>query len=180
MPRYSAKRKQSQKRLSKKPKQLPELKDQKREEKPIDLVDDRVRQAERQLGDLKLAKKVVKLQDEFPAGTLPELTAMEWLRSRHHTYFYQVEVLGGRPAGGLVPDFVLPRGGEALALLVHGTYWHEGFAQKQRDATSVTRIKGSVVFGHRITDVVEVWDTKLFDDRTNTMNAAVAGVGLGQ
>jgi len=166
--------------IGREPRQLPKLKDEKRINQPLDIVDEKTRQTERVLGDLTQAKRVIKLQEEFPRGTLPELVAMDWLNSRHHHYFYQVEVLGGRRAGGLVPDFVLPKGGEALAILVQGTYWHEGFENVQKTQTAVERLKGSIVFGQRISEVVEVWDRKLFEDRDRVMGLAVVGIGVGR
>ena len=178
--RYKFAKMRKPKRISKKIEPLPKMPDLESLFEQVDLVDERVRIAERQIGDPVLARKVIKLQDKFPLGTLPELVAMEWLDSKHHQYFYQVEVLGGRRAGGLVPDFVLPQGGEGLALLVNGTYWHEGFVREENDRTAKTRLLGQTVFGVRLREVVEVWDTKLFADRDRTMGLAVLGVETGR
>ena len=167
-------------KFSRKNRGLPKLSGAER--RPLNLISDKERELTRTLkGDRTLARRVLTLQEKNPLGTVPELVAMDWLNTRHHKYFYQVQVLGGRRAGGLVPDFVIPQGaGTTLALLVHGTYWHEGFAKKERDKGSKIRLIGTNVFGFRIDQVVEVWDNRLYTDRERTMNAAMAGVEIGQ
>ena len=178
--KYKFSKMRKPKKIGKKIEPLPKMPDRESLFEQVDLVDERVRIAERQIGDPVLARQVIKLQDEFPMGTLPELVAMQWLDSQHHQYFYQVEVLGGRRGGGLVPDFVLPRGSNGLALLVNGTYWHEGFVREENDRTAKTRLLGQTVFGVRLKEVVEVWDTQLFEDRDRVMNLAVLGVEMAR
>ena len=81
--------------------------------------------------------------------------------------------------GGLVPDFMLNKGGDALALLINGVYWHSGTPQRQHDETARIRLLGTKFAGLQIKYVVEVWDSKLFSNRDATMEAAINGTELG-
>lgn len=180
MRRSRQKKKIDRGKLSRKKRGLPDLDAPKKRTSQVNILSEKEREVTRTLGDPVLAKRVLKLQEDNPLGTLPELVAMDWLNSRHFQYFYQVHVLGGRRAGGLVPDFVIPQSASStLALLVNGSYWHSGFAQKDRDSSAKIRLVGTNVFGFHIDKVVEVWDTKLYADRDATMNAAMGGVELG-
>jgi hypothetical protein len=167
-------------KLSSKKKKIRGLDEPQKSREQLNIIDEKEREVTRTLGDPALAKRVLTLQKKNPLGTLPELVAMDWLNSRHFQYYYQVHVLGGRRAGGLVHDFVIPQSASStLALLVNGSYWHSGFAQKEQDSSAKIRLIGTNVFGFHIDQVVEVWDTKLYSDRDKTMNAAMAGVELG-
>lgn len=133
------------------------------------------------LGDEKLAKRLVKLQGQFPQATLPELVVYDWLQRARLFFRYQVELFGGRRLrGGLLPDFVVFLGGVTLAWQVQGEYWHSRGLKGDADRTANLRMTGQVVEGRRIDRVVELWENDLYDRhrRRTAMNLALAGVGM--
>lgn len=146
-----------------------------------DMRSDKEKQVARTLGDDKLAKDVLRLQEnEYPNGTLPELVTENYLRKWNVPHWYQVALFGGHVRGGLIPDFVISQGGTGQALQIQGTYWHEGFEAEEIDRTAKVRMLGHVVNGVRIEQVVEVWDTTLYSDPEHVLRLALAGIELGR
>lgn len=133
------------------------------------------------LNDEKLAKRLVKLQKQFPVATLPELVVYDWLLKEHMRFQYQVELFGGRRTrGGLLPDFVVELGSRTLAWQVQGEYWHSVGLKGDADRTANLRMLGQIVNGRRIDAVVELWETDLYQrsKRTTTLRLALSGVGM--
>ncbi len=133
------------------------------------------------LDDEKLAKRLVKLQAQFPAATLPELVVYNWLEREHVAFEYQVELFGGRRLrGGLLPDFVIQHGANAIAIQVQGEYWHSKALKDDRDRAVNLRMLGQIVNGRRIEHVVEVWENDLYQKnlRNTVMNLAIGGSGF--
>ncbi len=133
------------------------------------------------LDDEKLAKRLVKLQKEFPQATLPELVTYNWLQREHMRFQFQVELFGGRRVrGGLLPDFVVMMGSRTLAWQVQGEYWHSVGLKGDSDRTANLRMLGQIVNGRRIDGVVELWETDLYQrsKRTTTLRLALSGVGM--
>ncbi len=103
---------------------------------------------------------------------------LDYLQSTGEKYTYQAELYGGFRPGGVVPDFVVSRSGNGLALLINGTYWHRPNGP-QNDAADKLRIVGQYFNGDLITQAVIVWESRLMaSDRRATMQAALSGQEL--
>ncbi len=146
----------------------------------LDLRSEKEKQVTRTLGDEKLAKAVIRLQKEFPNGTLPELVALHYLKKWNVPYWYQVALFGGHMRGGLIPDFVVNMSGTGLAIEIQGTYWHEGFQHEEADRAANMKMLGQVVDGTKIEQVIEVWDTTLYKNPDEVMRLALAGIERGR
>lgn len=148
----------------------------------LDVTDDEVQELANVLNDEKLAKRVVNMRrTKHPYGTVPEMIMVDYLDSVGERYKYQAQLYGGWRAGGLVPDFVVSRGGRGRAILINGLYWHNIPGKRVKDAADKLRILGSIYEGEMIGDVVAVWENRLMsEDRRRTMELAIAGVELGQ
>lgn len=124
-----------------------------------------------------MARRVITLLKKYPYGTVPEMLVMDYLDARSIEYTYQVALFGGHRPGGLVPDFLLVKGGKYGALLVNGNYWHQ---QPEKDQAAKLQLMAGAWQGRRITTAVIVWESALIRDRDGTMDAAMAGIEVGQ
>lgn len=139
------------------------------------------RRLAKEFGSDRLAGRIVSLQKRFPAGSDIELATYDWLRMMGVPFAYQVEVFGGRrQAGGLVPDFVIRKGGTGLVWMVQGQYWHTREDALTRNAEARLRLLGQDLTGVRITDVVELWENQIKTNRPHVWNQALAGIGIGR
>lgn len=145
-----------------------------------DTRSDKEKQVARTLKDERLAKAILKLQQKYTNGTLPELVTLHYLVKWNVPHWYQVALFGGHVRGGVIPDFVVNRGGRGLAIQVQGNYWHEGFEAEQKDRLAKMQLIGQVVNGTQIEQVVEVWENKLYDDPEEVLNMALMGIELGE
>ncbi len=144
----------------------------------FDTTDDLESKLAHALHDDQLARRVVSLKDKDPYGTVIELIVLDFLQSVGERYTYQAELYGGFRAGGVVPDFVVSRSGNGLALLINGTFWHRPDGP-QNDAADKLRITGSYFNGDLITNTVILWETRVMaPDRRSTMIAALGGQEL--
>lgn len=136
----------------------------------------------RALKDDDLTRRVLNLEKAHPYGTVPEMLAMDWLDKNLAEYVYQAKVNGGYRPGGLVPDFLVKRAGEGLALLIHGDYWHNIPGKREKDETDKLRLIGSYSNGVRIDDAVIVWESRLMRSRQardEAMENALQKIELG-
>jgi hypothetical protein len=109
-----------------------------------------------------LAKRVRQLQkDRYPYGTVPEMVMLDFLERKGETFHYQAQVMGGWRGGGLVPDFVVSRGGTQTAILIQGIYWHNLPGKREKDIADKLRLLGSYYEGKTIDNVVFVWETQI-------------------
>lgn len=134
------------------------------------------------LGDRQLAKKVLKLKQQFPLGTFPELVTYQWLEQHGLRFFFQFAVLGGREIrGGQVLDFVVDRGYDVLIWEVQGQYWHTRPGKVQGDAAERMALLGLNILGKKVGGVVEIWDTRIMDKykRSPAFTAALSGIEVG-
>jgi hypothetical protein len=116
-------------------------------------------------------------RDKHPYGTVPELIMLDFLEMKGERYKYQAQLYGGWRSGGLIPDFVVSRGGQARALLINGTYWHNVPGKREKDASDKLRILGSYFDGELITGVTIVWESRLMGPgRNSVMEDALAGI----
>lgn len=146
------------------------------------MVDDALSRLAQELEDEQLAKKILKLKEKFPDGTIPELIVMEWLDRRGYEYRFQAWVLGGRVLkGGQVLDFAVDVGLHAIILEVQGRYWHTRPGKLEIDDGQKLALLGIQIFGKDVGAVIEVWDTRLLDKRQKdrVMNLALAGIEVG-
>lgn len=122
------------------------------------------------------------LLEEFPAITYPEAITYYLLEKRKIEFSFQSSLDGGRAElGGLVADFLLDNGGAGLAIQVHGNYWHSKPEVRERDILYNELIIGRVWNGIVITQVVEVWESKLMScDREEVIDKALLGQGMGE
>jgi hypothetical protein len=128
----------------------------------------------------KIAKRVLQLMPEYPAGSFPELVVFHYLESKSIPFHYQATLFGGRRAkGGILPDFIVQYGGKGMAWNVQGEYWHRrDSAHGQKDAISNLRMLGQVYKGVRIEQVVELWENDILRKRPMVFLQALQGVGL--
>lgn len=149
-------------------------------EKPPDSTPDELDRIKRVIPDETMAKRVFGLSLKFPSGSLPEMIVLDWLRRYKIDHSYQALAFGGRrKRGGLVPDFLLPRGGRGLVLQVQGDYWHSVGLIGLKDADVRMRLVGKWVEGVKIHDVVEVWESDLYHGKHDrTLRMALNGVGM--
>lgn len=146
------------------------------------LIDDELAKLTRDVGDEQLAKRILKLQEQHPDGTIPELVVMDWLMRRGVKWDFQVWVLGGRVLrGGQVLDFVVDQGTKVMVIEVQGRYWHTRPGKLALDAAQKLALLGLTIWGKSVAGVVEVWDSRLLNkhQRNRTMEMALAGVELG-
>lgn len=129
---------------------------------------------------LKIAKRVLKLKQQFPAGSIPELVTYNWLEQRQIPFTYQAMLFGGRrEKGGLVPDFIVQYGGKGMAWQVQGEYWHRQQASHgQKDLSNRLRLLGTFYRGVRIDYVVELWEKDILRKRPQVFLMALQGIGM--
>jgi hypothetical protein len=146
----------------------------------IDVVDDEEQELARALNDDRLARRIMRLKrGDYPYGTVPELIMLDFLMEKNERYKYQAQLFGGWRSGGLVPDFVVSRGGTARALLINGNYWHKVPGKQEKDASDKLRLTGSFYDGEVISDVTIVWESRLMShERRATMEQALQGVEM--
>jgi hypothetical protein len=153
-------------------------------ERRINLVDDELTRLAEELGDVALAKRILKLKAKFfnaNSGTIPELIVMDWLDRHNFRYEFQFWILGGRALrGGQVLDFVVDVGTRVI-IIEPQTYWHTRPGNRQRDEAQRLALLGVTIWG-KPTKVVECWERRLLDKylREPVMQAAVNGVELGR
>ena len=154
-----------------------------------ELGDARVREIHRTLGgkssDYQVAKRVATLEKQMPNGTLPELVTYEWLEGRQVPYTYLAQLFGGHQRiGGVEIDFLIHKGGDALAWQVDGSYFHGRkfqlrFAQEGRDLANDMKLIGATFMGMKIAHVVHLVEEKIYLMRPLIFEMALNGVGLG-
>lgn len=133
--------------------------------------------------DPQIARRVSKLKNQFPYGTLPELVAYDYLVRNNANFIYQAEVAGGHARGGFQPDFVVIAAGRALAWLIQGEFFHSAtfqfrHGQLDRDLRARMFLKGQVVNGIRIDTVVELWESNVYNRNPEVFDYAMTGVEL--
>lgn len=131
-------------------------------------------------GNRELAKRILRLQTEFPIATIPELLVMTWLQKEGYSFEFQVEMMGGRNmAGGLVVDFLIPGDGtNATIFQVQGNFWHSISKKGFYDQTSNYRMLGQSARGYTIAKVIEIWESDLLSRYDMVMMYAIAGINL--
>lgn len=131
--------------------------------------------------DLRLAKRVLKLKLQYPAGTIPELIAMDFLLQEKARFVFQQDFAGGRAAlGGLVVDFFIDKGGSGLVWMIQGEYFHSQFPQVQKDAAAKAILLGSYINGRQIKRVVEIWENKIYENRPEVFKFGFEGIEIGR
>ena len=153
-----------------------------------DLTPGEVKTIHRQMGgkpsDLKLARQVYTMQQrQFPDATVPELITYIWLTAAHERFDFQGSVRGGRHKRyGLVPDFIIWRGGEGIAWRVQGTYWHnlryKTDVERSNEASAKLRLLGATISGVRIAKVVDLWEERIYDSRPEIYYLGLNGVEI--
>jgi hypothetical protein len=117
------------------------------------------------------------MNNKHPYGTVPELIMLDFLEQKGERYKYQAQLYGGWRSGGLIPDFVVSRGGQARALLINGNYWHNVPGKREKDAADKLRILNSYFDGERISAVTIVWESRLMGSGRNAvMQDAIVGI----
>lgn len=132
-------------------------------------------------GDRNLAKRIMRLAEQFPVATVPELIVYTFLQRFGYDFDFQTELFGGRRfSGGLLPDFVVYNGnGPATVFQVQGEFWHSISRKGFHDQTSQWRMIGMQVRGTTIGKVIEVWENDLYMGRhVQTLFYALAGISL--
>lgn len=165
------------KRLSGRRKRLPDL-DRPRTPAVLKMEDSDLSVWAQRLGSEAEAKKMLALQKQYPQATLPELVTLDWLLRNGYDFEFQAPLFGGRRAGGTVLDFLVFEGGKAIAIAVNGDYWHTQKSVAQRDRQLMLRLLGAEASGFRISDVVTMWESDIYDKRPLVFYQAMAGVSL--
>jgi hypothetical protein len=131
--------------------------------------------------DYKLAKRVVKLQETYPQGTVIELVTVDYLNQRQIPYTYQAWVAGGRSrSGGVVPDIVLEYNGVGYAWLINGIYWHNRPEVAASDVADKLTLIGHYFEHVLIEKVLELWEPHIIHDRPEIFEMALVGLEMGQ
>lgn len=133
-------------------------------------------------GDRGLAQRVVKLQKQYPNGSLPELVVMDWLQRQNLRFHYQVPIAGGRlQAGGAVLDFAVYGPSGLLAWRIQG-YYHERTTAQQFDQAQRLILLQTKIGGERIRAVVDLWERRILERslRYQTLQSALMGLELGR
>lgn len=128
-----------------------------------------------------LARRIMEeIYPHHPTATTPELVAYDFLAQRNIPFLFQPTTMGGRAfRGGLVPDIVVrSTGGEGIAWLIQGEYWHNKRRNPGRDASARVLLLGADVGGIRIKSVVELWERDIIKKRPQVFNLALEGIGL--
>jgi hypothetical protein len=152
--------------------------------------DARVREIHRILGgkpqDYALAKRVDVLQRQIGGtATLPECVFYAELEKRGVQFTYLAQLFGGHTRlGGTEIDFLIHKGGTAIAIQVDGNYYHGRqfqlrFAQEGRDLANDLKILGATFLGMKIEHVVHVLEDAIYKKRPMVIDLALNGVGLG-
>jgi hypothetical protein len=149
-------------------------------EREPDALQEFIRDLGGRSADVKLAKRVFSLKNEFPAASRPELVIYCWLTDKKIPFTYQAMMFGGRRAkGGLVPDFVVNYNGMGLVWQVQGEYWHRRASNHgQKDFANTARFLGVDYHGVRISAVVELWELDIYRKRPRVFQYALGGIGL--
>lgn len=144
----------------------------------VDMTDDFYDELARALKNDQLARKVTNLiRDKYPYGTVPEMLMLDFLEMKGERYKYQAQLYGGWRSGGLIPDFVVSRGGQARALNIQGDYWHNVPGKREKDAADKLKMLGSYFDGELITGVTFVWESRLMGPgRGAVMEDALVGI----
>lgn len=138
----------------------------------------------RLLGDVKTAKRCRTLQDRFPTATLPELVTYDFLQQKNIRFDFQPALFGGRNVrGGVVPDFMVYRGGGGVAWLIQGDYFHgqqfqAKFGQVGRDRAAKLRLVGKSFNGVEIKAVISLWEEDIYSKRPQVFEYALNGIEL--
>lgn len=151
----------------------------------VDLSDAQTREREihRILGnkseDGPLAKRLTTMEGYMQDASLPELVTYDWLKANNTNFSFQTRE-GGR---GIIPDFVIYQGNVGAAWLVQGEYYHsrefqESKGQVGRDMAALLQLKGKYFNGVRITNIVELWESDIYNDRPAIFEFAMAGISL--
>lgn len=131
-------------------------------------------------GDRELAKRIMKLAEQFPVATIPELLVYTWLQREGLKFEFQVPMFGGRNfSNGLVIDFLLYRDGTSADVLsVNGEFWHSISRKGFRDQTASLRMLGQQIRGATVARVIEIWERDLLTKYDMVMMYAMAGISL--
>ncbi len=149
-------------------------------ERQPDALQEFIRDLGGRSADVKLAKRVLSMKQEFPAASKPELVTYCWLTDRKIPFEYQAMLFGGRRSkGGLVPDFVVNYNGLGLAWQIQGEYWHRRTSNHgQKDFANVARLIGAEYHGVRISHIVELWELDIYRQRPRVFQYGLGGIGL--
>ena len=153
---------------------------------PANVGNDAVADFRRKLGDdtpaRRLATRVYNLLQKYTNATIPECIAYDYLERTRLPFTFQASLFGGRSVqGGLVPDFLINNRGVGVVWLVQSDYYHKLLGVKQRDAAAKVRMRGAVLDGLVIEQVIEIWERRILSpDRDSIFNFALAGIELGQ
>lgn len=111
-----------------------------------------------------------------PRATLPESITAWYLNKFREPYEEQGDIAGGRARReGAVIDFWLPI--RRLVLLVHGDYWHDDPATRERDFDQKQRLLTSDIAGIPIDNVITIWESGLLSCQREThVRNAIAGI----
>lgn len=157
--------------------------------KQVDLMPEEIKAMIPIIGETR-ARAIFKLMQQGVQGTLPELSAYDWLEKKHVNFAFQSPLLGGRAQhGGAVIDFLLydlsPQG--YIIFRIQGDYWHAGIgragsgtATVAKDDIQKARLRATKVGGVPIIDVVDLWESRILGDWPRVFIAAEAGLELGR
>jgi len=147
-----------------------------------DLLPEQVKIMARIIGTER-ARRIWKLVLAGMDASLPEMCAYDWLQSRHFTFSMEDVMLGGRrEPGGAVVDFLIyditPAG--YYIWRVMGDYWHGGLERSSKDEIQKVRLEAMKIGGIPIVAVVDLWESRIYNDWPHVFLMAEMGVSLGQ
>jgi len=149
----------------------------------VTLIPEEVRVMARQIG-LERAKKIWELMLKGIQGTLPELSAYQWLESRHIEFEFQSPLLGGRGThGGAIADFLISDLSPAGYYIwrIQGDFFHAGMgtAVIAKDDIQKARLRQMKIYGAPVLDVIDLWESRIYSDFPRVFLMAEAGQEMG-
>lgn len=148
--------------------------------KQLNVMPEQLALIAQRIGDRR-ARDVWKLKMKGVQGSLPELCAYEWLEKRKLVFEFQTSLMGGRRvSGGAVMDFLI-YGLSANGIMcwrIQGEYWHTGPDVERKDFVQKARLRGLKIGGVPVVEVVDVWESDVYDRYPEVFVRAEAGIGL--
>lgn len=127
----------------------------------------------------RIAKRIISYKGVYPTASYPELISYDWLSRNGVKFTFQAHLFGGRSVkGGLVPDFIVQRGGFADVWQIQGEYWHSQFGSRIKDESAKLRYRGQYFDGARIERVLNVWEDDIYQKRPHVFMWALNGMEL--
>lgn len=144
--------------------------------RPPNLEDDAFKYTLSKVKDARVARAVLKLKEQYPDGTTPELVTMDWLNRKQIPYTYQAQYGSRQSRGSSSTDFVVSNGGRGLAWEINGAYWHTKHKTPDSDEARARRLINQIIGGVLISAVVVIMEKDIYERPDRVFTMALAGM----